>query len=171
MATRVNVILMRGLAGNIYSRGMDSLGSKLAKLPNVDYITVEDYGSWRSIRDRITKFKDPTVIGGHSFGDNAATMIAAALDGKVNIPLLVGVDPSPYWSWGLWQSGPSALTPNVKKAINLYQNNGLIGRQKLYLASGNKKTALQNILVESTHTEIDDNELVHKTIIDAVKAL
>lgn len=170
MATQVNVVLMRGLAGNIYSRGVDALGSKLAKLKNVDYITVEDYGSWRSIRDRITKFKDPTVIGGHSFGANAATIIGTELDGRVNIPLLVSIDPSPFWSWSLRQSGPDAVSMNVKSVLNQYQNNGLIGRQKLWRPLGTA-TGIKNLAVESTHTEIDDLPLVHDAIIAAVKSL
>jgi len=53
MSNTVNVVLMRGLLGDYYSRGMDRLGARLAKLPGVDYVSVEDYGSWRSIRDRI----------------------------------------------------------------------------------------------------------------------
>lgn len=170
MATKVNVILMRGLMGDIYSRGMDVLGSKLAKLPNVDYVTVEGYTSWRDILARIPKFKDRTVIGGHSFGANAATIIGSKLDGKVNIPLLVSVDPSPYWSWGLLQSGPSAVTMNVKKVINQYQTSGLIGRQKLWRPLGTQ-TDIENIAVSSSHTEIDDLKLVHDKIIAAVSAL
>lgn len=170
MATRVNVILMRGLAGNIYSRGMDALGSKLAKLKNVDYITVEDYKSWRSIRDRISKFKDPTVIGGHSFGANAAVRIGRELDGRVNIPLLVSVDPSPYWSWSLLSSGSGAVSMNVQQVLNQYQTSGLIGRQKLWRESGSNDR-IKNIAVESSHTEIDDLPLVHDAIIAAVKSL
>ena len=170
MATRVNVILMRGLAGSLYSRGLDALGSKLAKLPNVDYVTVEGYEAWRSILARIPHFKDPTVIGGHSFGINAATKIAAALDGKVNIPLILGIDPSQYWSWGLLQSGPSLITPNVKKVVNQYQTSGLIGRQVLRRVNGSL-ASIQNLPVNSSHTAIDDLDLVHKTAIEAVKAL
>ena len=170
MATRVNVILMRGLMGDHYSRGMDVLGSKLAKLPNVDYITVEGYEAWRSIMDRITRFKDPTVIGGHSFGANAATKIAAALVGKKNIPLLLSVDASQYWAWRLMQSGPSLITPNVKKVVNQYQTSGLIGRQVLRRVNGSL-ASIQNLPVNSSHTAIDDLDLVHKTAIEAVKAL
>jgi hypothetical protein len=170
MATRVNVILMRGLAGAIYSRGMDALGAKLAKLPNVDYITVEEYGSWRTIRDRIPKFKDPTVIGGHSFGANAAVRVGRELDGKVNIPLLVSVDPSQYWSWKLLSSGPGAVSMNVKHVLNQYQTGGFIGRQTLWRESGSNYQ-IKNLAVEDSHTGIDDNEMVHKTIIEAVKAL
>lgn len=162
---KCNVILMRGLAGNIYSRGMDALGAKLAKLPNVDYVTVEEYGSWRSIRDRVVRFRDPTVIGGHSFGANAATIIASELRGRVTFPYLFSVDPSPYWSWGLWQSGPSVIGANVLATDNLYQTSGLIGRQTL---SGFNVT---NIKVESSHTEIDDLAMVHDRAVEKIKKL
>ena len=92
----VNVVLMRGLLGRRYSRGMDRLGARIAKLPGVDYIAVEDYSAWRSVRDRVALWRDPTVIGGHSFGANASTIIARALRGSTQIPLLLSVDPSPY---------------------------------------------------------------------------
>lgn len=161
---QVNVVLMRGLAGNVYSRGMDAVGAKLAKLPGVDYVTVEDYGSWRSIRDRLLRWRDPTIIGGHSFGANAATIIATQLRGKRNIPLLIGVDPSPYWSWSLWQSGPDAIGDNVARTVNFYQLSGLIGRQEL------RGRGVVNIpLSASSHTTIDDDvERVHNPIIAEV---
>ena len=163
---KCNVILMRGLAGNIYSRGMDALGAKLAKLPNVDYVTVEEYGSWKSIRDRIARFRDPTVVGGHSFGANAATIIAEQLHSRgVRFPLLLSIDPSPYWSWSLWQSGPSRIGNNVLKTVNMYQTSGLIGRQTLVGVN------VSNVVVESSHTEIDDLALVHDRAIQEVQKL
>lgn len=155
---KVNLVLMRGLLGETYSRGMDVLGSKAAKLPNVDYVTVEDYGNWRSIRSRIQKWKDPTVLGGHSFGANAATIIAASMD-AVKFPLLLTFDCSQHWSWYLFKSGPALIENNVKLAMNWYQTSGLIGRQKL-ISMGT--ATVSNIEVGgSSHVSIDDREDLH----------
>lgn len=160
---RINVVLLRGLLGNVYSRGMDSLGAKLAKLSGVDYVTVEDYTSWRSVRDRIAKWKDPTVLIGHSYGSNAVTKIAAALSPKVKIPLIVSVDPSQWFSVWLMQFGPSRIGENVALAINYYQQGFPIGNVKL---SGSN---VRNIPVNTTHIQIDDLPLVHDAAIAEVK--
>lgn len=170
MPKQVNVILMRGLIGNVYSRGMDALGSKLAKLPGVDYVSVEDYASWRSIRDRITRYRDPTVIGGHSFGSNAATIIAEMLQPRISFPLMLSFDPSQHFSWSLWQRGPSRIFPNVARVVNFYQAGGLIGDQKLIRADGST-VGIINQLVGTTHTEIDDLALLHDKAIEEVKRL
>lgn len=160
---KINVVLMRGLLGEIYSRGMDTLGARLAKVDGVDYVTVEDYTNWRSIRNRISKWKDPTVIGGHSFGANAATVIAKALNPAIKIPLILSVDPSQFWSWSLLQFGPSRIGSNVDTALNMYQSIDIVGRQKL---SG---SGVINIPITSSHTQIDDLPLVHDQAVAAVK--
>jgi hypothetical protein len=167
MAKQINVVLGRGLLGNVYSRGMDALGAKVAKIEGVDYATVEDYTNWRSTRDRIARWKDPTIIGGHSFYANAATIITESLP-KIEFPFIFTVDPSPYWSWSLWQSGPSPISKNVKSALNLYQNNGLIGRQTIARPGGGTN-GIVNWPVNSTHTAIDDLELVHNAIISEIR--
>lgn len=163
---KYNVVLMRGLIGNVYSRGMDALGAKLAKLPHVDYVTVEDYGSWRSIRDRIAKWRDQTIIGGHSFGSNAATVIPNHLP-NVGFPLLLSFDPSQHWSWYLFRFGPAYIGPNVGRVVNFYQNGFPIGGQTL--STGDEDIA--NERVNSSHTEIDDLPLLHERAIAEVQKL
>jgi pimeloyl-ACP methyl ester carboxylesterase len=159
---------MRGLVGQRYSRGMDRLGARIAKISGVDYATVEDYDSWRSVRDRIAAWRDPTIIGGHSFGANASTVIARALRGRTEIPLIISVDPSPYWSFYLWQFGPSRVT-NVRRVVNFYQPHGVIGRQLLEAAPGSA-AVIENIVVEdSSHATIDDHvERVHDPAVEAI---
>jgi pimeloyl-ACP methyl ester carboxylesterase len=115
---QINVVLMRGLLGKKYSKGMDALGAKIAKLPGVDYMTVEDYTSWRDIRDRVRRWNDDTVLIGHSFGANAATVIAESLLPDKKIPLIIAFDASPYWSWSLLQRGWSYIPSNVAKVVN-----------------------------------------------------
>ena len=169
MATTINVILMRGLLGRHYSRGIDRLGARIAKLPGVDFVSVEDYSAWRSVRDRVAAWRDPTIIGGHSFGANASTKIAKALKGRVEIPLILSVDPSPYWSFFLWQFGPSRVSGNVARALNFYQPHGWIGRQQLDLARGSS-AAIENIEITSaSHASIDDHvTLVHDPTVVAI---
>lgn len=163
---KFNVVLMRGLLGEVYSKGMDTLGAKLAKLPNVDYVTVEDYANWRSIRDRLTRWRDKSIIGGHSFGANAATIIAESLP-KLPIPMLLSFDPSQYWSWRLFQKGPSFVPQSVGRVVNYYQNGFPIGYQQLRTGDND----LLNMRVETTHTEIDDIPMLHDLAIKEVQKI
>lgn len=163
---KYNYVAFRGLMGNVYSRGVDACAAKIAKLPHIDYVNVEDYANWRAAMARILKYRDPTILGlSHSFGGNAVTIIAEALRGRVTFPLMLTVDPSPYWSWSLWQSGPSRIGNNVLKTVNMYQMNGLIGRQTLVGVN------VSNVVVESSHTEIDDLALVHDRAVQEVQKL
>jgi len=148
---------------------MDRLGARLAKIPGIDFVSVEDYTAWRAIRNRIAEWRDPTIIGGHSFGANACTVIAKQLAGIKEIPLIISVDPSPYWSFFLMRFGPSRVAYNVGRAVNFYQPHGIIGRQRLERGPASM-ALIDNIIVEDTdHLSIDDQvELVHEPAIDAV---
>lgn len=156
----INVVLLRGLLGHRYSRGMDSLGAKLAKLPNVDYVTVEDYTQWRRIAQMVSLWADPTVLIGHSFGANAATLIARRIK---SVPLLVAVDPSQHFSLNLMRFGPAPLSKSVQQCLNFYQASGLIGRVQIGGAD--------NIRIAASHVSIDDRTEVHDAVIEAVKEL
>lgn len=166
---QVNVVLQRGLLGNAYSKGMDALGAKLAKVPGVDYVSVEDYSNWRSVRDRVARWNDPTILIGHSFGANAATKIATQVSKE--IPLIVSFDASPYWSWWLLQRGWSYIAPNVKHVVNFFQYGLPIGNQQLTRNRSGDVTGIENIVVDTTHTDIDDMEILHQRAINEVKAI
>ena len=161
---KVNVVLMRGLLGWYYSRGMDELGSKLAKLENVDYVTVEDYYRWRNIRKRLNAWMQPTVLIGHSFGANAAVKIANKL--RKDTPLVVTVDPSQFFSVTLLSSGVEKPSNKIKKLLNFYQTRSTIGSVEI---AGDQ---VENIEVkDANHVSIDDKRSVHERIIEEISKL
>lgn len=167
----LNVILLRGLAGNIYSTGLDDLARELNKLNNVDYVVVSPYTDWRQWAQRIAKWKDPTVLVGHSYG--VAGICGIARTSGVQVPLLVSFDPSQY-SWmalSLWGSGGNTVPNNVGLAYNFYQDSGLIGRQVL-LRDDMDVSKVHNTLIENTsHGNIEDIDELQVKVIKLIRDL
>lgn len=165
----LNVVMLRGVAGNVFSTGLDALSLKLQSLPNVDYVVVSPYTDWAGWLKHSESWKDPTVWIGHSFGANAITKIANKTSKK--IPLLVTVDTSPWFSFQLLQAGPYAIPDNVAKVVNFKQNKSLFIRgQDLKRTDGSSRN-IENILVDSIHANVDDEVSVHDKIIKEINKL
>jgi hypothetical protein len=118
---RGRAYLFRGVAGLIYSRGMDSLAERirLAGIP----ASVQTYLTWRGAADQAIQDyrRDPAPITliGHSMGGDAALSFAGALNAE-NIPvsLLVTYDPTRI---------ADNVPPNVERYINIYQSSNIMG--------------------------------------------
>jgi fermentation-respiration switch protein FrsA (DUF1100 family) len=126
---RGRAYLFRGVAGLIYSRGMDSLAERIraAGIP----ASVQTYLTWRGTVDQAIRDyrRDPapiTIIG-HSMGGDAALSLAGALNAQ-NIPvsLLVTYDPTRI---------ADDVPPNVERYINLYQSSNFMGGGNVVQAS------------------------------------
>jgi fermentation-respiration switch protein FrsA (DUF1100 family) len=113
--------LFRGVAGLIYSRGMDKLADRI-KHAGID-ASVDTYLVWRGVADQAIRDyrRDPAPITliGHSMGGDSALAFAEELNGE-NIPvsLLVTYDPSRI---------ADDVPPNVERYINLYQSSNIMG--------------------------------------------
>jgi LysM repeat protein len=118
---RGRAYLFRGVAGLIYSRGMDKLAERI-KHVGVD-ASVDTYLVWRGVADQAIRDyrRDPEPIAliGHSMGGDSALDFAEALNGQ-NIPvsLLVTYDPSRI---------ADDVPPNVERYINIYQSSNFMG--------------------------------------------
>src|SRR5215468_678346 len=118
---RGRAYLFRGVAGLIYSRGMDSLAERIrqAGIP----ASVQTYLTWRGAADQASQDyrRDPAPITliGHSMGGDAALSFAGALNAE-NIPvsLLVTYDPTRI---------ADNVPPNVERFINIYQSSNIMG--------------------------------------------
>ena len=118
---RGRAYLFRGVAGLIYSRGMDKLADRIrrAGLP----ASVDTYLLWRPVADQaIRDYRrdpQPIVLIGHSMGGDAclafAEMLAAA---DIPVNLLVTYDPSHL---------AEDVPPNVERYINIFQSTNVIG--------------------------------------------
>jgi hypothetical protein len=118
---RGRAYLFRGIAGLIYSRGMDKLADRIRRtgIP----ASVDTYLMWRPVADQaIRDYRrdpQPIILIGHSMGGDAclsfAEMLAAA---DIPVNLLVTYDPSHL---------ADDVPPNVERYINMFQSTNVIG--------------------------------------------
>jgi fermentation-respiration switch protein FrsA (DUF1100 family) len=118
---RGRVYLYRGIAGLIYSRGMDRLAERIRRTGL--NASVSTYLLWREDVDQAIRdyHRDgaPITLIGHSMGGDAAVAFAERLNAE-NIPvsLLVTYDPSRI---------ADDVPPNVERYINIYQSSNVMG--------------------------------------------
>jgi hypothetical protein len=118
---RGRAYLFRGVAGLIYSRGMDSLADRIRHAGVA--ASVQTYLLWRAAVDQAIQDyrRDPApiVLIGHSMGGDSALAFAQRLNSE-NIPvsLLVTYDPTRI---------AEDVPPNVERYINIFQSSNFMG--------------------------------------------
>lgn len=118
---RGRAYLFRGVAGLIYSRGMDSLADRIRHAGVT--ASVETYLLWRGAADQaIQEYRRdpaPIILIGHSMGGDSALAFAERLNNE-NIPvsLLVTYDPTRI---------ADDVPPNVERYINIFQSSNIMG--------------------------------------------
>jgi hypothetical protein len=159
-----HVYLLRG-AFNIFSLGMDEIGSRLNRMgiPN----TVTNYLGWSSLADdAAAAYKSGRVrtiiLVGHSSGANAVTEMAARLS-QLGVPvkLAIGLDPTTH----------ETATGNVGRYINYYVAGGMgttVDKGKQFNGS------LTNVDMERNrdigHFNIDKNRALQDRVINDIRA-
>lgn len=121
VAPRGRAYLFRGVAGLIYSRGIDKLAARIRRdgIP----ASVDTYLLWRPTADQAVRDyrRDPQPITliGHSMGGDAALDFAEYLNAAhIPVGLLVTYDPSRI---------ADDVPPNVARYINIYQSSNIMG--------------------------------------------
>lgn len=165
----IRAYTIRGLAGSIFSRGMDALAAKLNaagvrctvhahglfRLENVPRIAADAL--------RAAKAGARVVLVGHSYGGDAALTVANRLhEERVPVPLLVAFDPT-------WFGAPP-VPANVARAIGFYQKVDPVGRGVLRAGDG-FSGALINERHDEPHVRIDDDPALHARVIAEVAKL
>ena len=118
---RGRVYLFRGVAGLIYSRGIDKLADRIKRAGIA--AEVQTYLMWRQVADEAIRDyrRDPAPITliGHSMGGDSAVDFAETLN-QAGIPvnLLVTYDPTRI---------ADDVPPNVERYINIYQSKNIMG--------------------------------------------
>jgi LysM repeat protein len=165
---RGRAYLFRGIAGLIYSRGMDGLAERIKRvgLP----ASVSTYLLWRddaaqAIRD-YRRDPAPITLIGHSMGGDSAVAFAEMLNAE-NIPvsLLVTYDPSRI---------ADDVPPNVERYINIYQSHNIMGGGSIaagprfhgHYASYNLKDHSEII-----HINIEKAERIQEQLVDKIAHL
>jgi hypothetical protein len=113
--------LFRGVAGLIYSRGMDRLAERIERI-GVS-ASVDTYVVWRGIAEEAirTYRRDgaPITLIGHSMGGDSALAFAEKLNEEhIPVSLLVTYDPSRI---------ADDVPPNVERYINIFQSKNIMG--------------------------------------------
>jgi hypothetical protein len=156
--------LFRGVAGLIYSRGMDGLAERIERAGI--HASVQTYLLWRpAVEEAISDFRrdpQPITIIGHSMGGDSALAFAERLNAE-NIPvsLLVTYDPTRI---------ADDVPPNVERYINLYQSSNIMGggnvvqgsRFRGHYASFNLKDHYEIIHINIEKAERIQEQLVTK---------
>ena len=114
-----NAYLLRGWIG-VFSTGINDLTGKLNDAGVRAHVYQDD--QWRALATRLADVyadapdAEPLVLIGHSYGADDVIRIARRLDdADITVDLLVTLDPVT----------PPAVPKNVRRAINLYQPNGV----------------------------------------------
>jgi fermentation-respiration switch protein FrsA (DUF1100 family) len=113
--------LFRGVAGLLYSRGMDSLAERIqqAGIP----ASVQTYLLWRPVvEEAIRDYRrdpQPITLIGHSMGGDSALAFAERLNAEgIPVSLLVTFDPTRI---------ADDVPANVERYINVFQSSNIMG--------------------------------------------
>jgi fermentation-respiration switch protein FrsA (DUF1100 family) len=148
---RGRAYLFRGIAGLIYSRGMDKLAERIRHtgLP----ASVDTYLMWRPVADQaIRDYRrdpQPIILIGHSMGGDATLAFAELLNANdIPVNLVVTYDPSRI---------ADDVPPNVERYVNIFQSTNVMG-------GGNVVQGTRFHGHYASYNLKDHNELIHINI-------
>ena len=162
-----HVYLIRGLLGEIFSRGLDQLAENI----NHRGVRASVHGLLEvsSLTEEIIrKYKDdpssaPIILIGHSSGGDAIISMAERMkDANVPVGLAFGFDPTPV---------AGAVPDNVEVFINLFQKTNPIGGGEVKAASGFRGRLINVDLREHTeiiHITLDKSSKLHELVADEI---
>lgn len=163
-----HVYLMWGLAGEIFSRGLDGLAAKIerAGIGASVHSMVETAAVTETIirtYRRDPSSAPPVMLLGHSSGGDAVIAIAERLK-AANIPvaLILGFDPTPI---------AGRIPSNVEMFINLYQATNIIGGGSARGARDFRGRIVNVDLREHreiVHITLDKSDVIHALVVDKV---
>jgi len=162
-----HVYLMWGLAGEIFSRGLDGLAAKIERAGVA--ASVHSMVETASITETIIRnyrrdpSSAPVMLLGHSSGGDAVIAIAERLK-AANVPvgLIFGFDPTPI---------AGRIPSNVEMFINLYQATNIIGGGSAAGASDFRGRMVNVDLREHreiVHITLDKSDVIHALVVDKV---
>jgi hypothetical protein len=118
---RGRAYLFRGVAGLIYSRGMDQLAYRINRTGVT--ASVDTYLLWQLVANQAIgdyrRDPQPITLIGHSAGGDSAVVFAEYLNAAdIPVSLLVTYDPT---------RTAHNVPPNVERYINVYQSLNVMG--------------------------------------------
>ncbi len=165
---RGRAYLFRGIAGLIYSRGMDRLADRINRAGIK--ATVDTYLIWRVIADEaVREYRrdpEPITIIGHSAGGDSAMAFAEVLNAAdIPVSLLVTYDPTRI---------ADSVPPNVERYINIFQSRSIMGGGDIVQGRGfHGNYASYNLSQHSeiVHINIEKAERLHEQLVTKIAEL
>ena len=165
---RGRAYLFRGIAGLIYSRGMDRLADQINRAGIK--ATVDTYLIWRVIADEaVREYRrdpEPITIIGHSAGGDSAMAFAEVLNAAdIPVSLLVTYDPTRI---------ADSVPPNVERYINIFQSRSIMGGGDIVQGRGfHGNYASYNLSQHSeiVHINIEKAERLHEQLVTKIAEL
>ncbi len=165
---RGRAYLFRGVAGLIYSRGIDTLATRIRRtgIP----ASVGTYLLWRptaeeAIRD-YRRDPQPIVLIGHSMGGDCVLDFAEMLNqAGIPVSLLVTYDPTRI---------ADDVPPNVERYINIYQSSNFMGGGNVVQGSRfHGQYASYNLKdhAEIIHINIEKTDRVQEQLVSKIAQL
>lgn len=162
-----HVYLLRGLIGEVFSRGLDNLADQLTRRGVA--ATVHGLSAYDSTADEIiANFKanpqsGPIVLIGHSSGGDAIITMAEKLN-AANVPvgLAFGFDPTPV---------AGRLPGNVQLFVNLFQKTNPIGGGTIKPGADFRGRLINVDLREHTeiiHITLDKSPTIHEVVANLI---
>jgi LysM domain-containing protein len=162
---RGHVYLIRGLIGEVFSRGLDTLAEKINR-HGVPASVHSSYSTGALAEEVIQNYRrepGPIILIGHSTGGDAAISIAQELR-KANVPVgvIFGFDPTPI---------AGHVPDNVELFINLFQKTNPIGGG-VVKSGGGFRGRLINVDLrehgEIIHITLDKSSKIHDAVVDEI---
>ena len=160
--------LFRGVAGLLYSRGMDTLAERIqqAGIP----ASVQTYLLWRPVvEEAIRDYRrdpQPITLIGHSMGGDSAVAFAERLNAEgIPVSLLVTFDPT-----RIADDVPS----NVERYINVFQSSNIMGGGNVVQGSrfhGHYASYNLKDHSEIVHINIDKSVQIHEQLVAKIAQL
>jgi pimeloyl-ACP methyl ester carboxylesterase len=165
---RGRAYLFRGIAGLIFSRGMDELAQRINRIGVA--ASVDTYLVWRGVANQaiLDYRRDPKPITliGHSMGGDSAVAFAEYLNAAdIPVSLLVTYDPSRF---------AGNVPGNVERYINIYQSRSVMGGGNVVggrAFHGHYASFNLSDHGEIVHINIEKMDRIHEQLVAKVRAL
>jgi hypothetical protein len=164
-APRGHVYLIRGLIGEVFSRGLDTLAEKLNQhgVPATVHSSYSVGGLADEVIANYRREPGPIILIGHSTGGDAAISIARRLR-AANVPvgIIFGFDPTPI---------AGQVPDNVALFVNLFQKTNPIGGGVVKSGGGFHGRLINVDLREHSeiiHITLDKSSKIHEAVIEEI---
>lgn len=164
-ALRGHVYLIRGLIGEVFSRGLDNLAEKINQrgIAASVHSMYSEGALTELIMQDYRREPGPIILIGHSSGADVAIDVAERLRAaQIGVGIIFGFDPTPI---------AGRVPDNVELFVNLFQKTNPIGGGVVKSGDGFRGRLINVDLREHRdiiHITLDKSSKVHEAVVDEI---